>query len=99
MICNKIGCEHDALYQLGWKAWAVGFPKTSIPIETFTNIVVCEQHGRETKFEDISSPDSNARINNQLTQTGKANLDFSKAEVVLHDLLGEKIFMPEGKKI
>lgn len=96
MKCNKLNCQNDAKYQLGWRAWATGHGKDTVPLVGYVGLAVCEDHKKVTTLEQITSPEGNARINTQLAAMGKAQLDFSQGEIVFHDLLDGKLFMPGG---
>lgn len=94
MICNKIGCRNDASSQVGFRAWAQGFSKETTPIDSYLSLAVCDVHKKEITVDDITTPQGRTLLNNRLTAIGKCALDFSTAEVVFHDIIDDKLYMP-----
>lgn len=94
MNCDRRDCKETARWQLGWRAWARGYPKTSVPIESYLSLAVCDDHKAGTTMKDIVTPEASARVNNELQRLGRAPLDFDGAEPIFHEIIDGKLFMP-----
>src|ERR1017187_9240888 len=97
MNCDRQECKNKARWQLGWRAWARGYPKTSTPIERYLSLAVCDDHKAETKIEDLMTPEAVARTNNELLRRGYAPLNLEAAEPVFHEIIDGKLYMPNAQ--
>lgn len=97
MKCAKARCKNAATQQIGYKAWALGYPKTdSNCIAAFTSICVCDNHAEDTAGlkRDILNPEACAIVNNKLQEIRRASLDFAGAEIIFHQVIDGKPYMP-----
>ena len=97
MQCMRKDCSEEAKWQLGWKVWAEGHPKTSLALIGRVGLAICDDHLQETLREGVKSfmtKDTFARINQYLQQAGKLNADFSQAEVTYEEIIDGKLYMP-----
>jgi hypothetical protein len=100
MKCHKEGCDEKAHWQLGWKAYALGYPTTTSQlVQSFISIAVCDKHKEDVGIHDLITPEGAAIINESFTKQGVCPLDFTTAELLFHPVIGEKLYMgPDGEK-
>lgn len=95
MHCDIKGCKNEARWQIGFRAYAVGYAKSErTKIESYLGLGVCEEHKLETKREDIITPENSALINNRLVSLHYVPLDMKNAEVIFHEIIDGKLYMP-----
>lgn len=94
MKCNRLNCDNEARWQLGWRAWALGYPKSSHPpIDSYIGLAVCDEHKREVTIDWIVTPEGAAQINQVMASRRLAPLDFKNAEPIFHELVDGKLYM------
>lgn len=92
--CSRQDCIAPAKWQPGWRAWAKGYPKSSTPIVSYMGLGLCDGHKEDTTIEDLVTPEGAKMVNAELERMRKMPLDFSKAEVVFHEIKDGELFMP-----
>lgn len=93
MDCNRKGCANKARWQIGFRVWARGHPKTSTPLSALAGIAVCEDCKGSAEVSDFMMPEGVAMLNNALAQRGKAPVDPSTAELTFEEIVDGKLYM------
>jgi hypothetical protein len=60
-------------------------------IAVTTSTVVCDHHRKTIRYDQISSPESRAGINNYLVSNNKDPLDFTTARPTFTEIIGEEL--------
>lgn len=81
--CTHQGCTKAPRWHVGWRAWALGYPKIDRnSVEGFfQEYVVCDEHREGLDVNDLLLPAGRERINGAMLQMGRALLDFTTAEL------------------
>lgn len=94
MKCARKGCTGDARWQLGFKVYAAGFPKTARNcLRPRFDLGVCQACSEKIDLADYLTPDGKERLQNALLARGLAPVDFSTAELELHPILDGRLDM------
>lgn len=90
MKCGIKDCPNDAGWQVGFKVWARGYPKTSTPLKGLIGLAVCDEH-RNIEAATFFLPETIARFNQRIVALGKAEADFKNAEMTYEPLIDGKM--------
>jgi hypothetical protein len=79
--CNRAGCSNNARWRLGFKVWAIGHSKSSVPLEATVGLVLCDDHKADATPSWLLTPEGIALINAELAKRGKAPINPASAEL------------------
>lgn len=74
-------CEQVAKWQAGFRAWAIGHPRTSVPVEGALGLHLCDEHKANPQpIREFFTDDSIRQMNAVFDKIGKARADFRGGE-------------------
>lgn len=90
--CSWGECGRDARWQVGFKIWALGRPKTAQNcLRMLSSVTVCDECRPKLKVEDFLLPEGRERIGSALLSLGKAIPDFNSAVLDLQEIIDEPV--------
>jgi hypothetical protein len=97
--CHNNECNNDARWQVSF--WMLPLSKSDLEptrrnIAVTTSTVVCDNHRKSIRYDDITSPEGRAHLNNYLVSNNKDPLDFTTARPTFTELIGEELPLPSN---
>jgi hypothetical protein len=92
--CHNTECSNDARWQVSW--WLLPLAKadaepTRRNIALTTATVVCDHHRKSIRYDQITSPEASAHLNNYLIAQNKEPLDFTTARPTFTEIIGAEL--------
>jgi hypothetical protein len=92
MKCYNTECSNDARWQVSF--WMLPLSTANLErrnIALTTTTVVCDHHRKTIRYDQITSPEARANLNNYLISQHKEPLDFSTAMPTFTEIIGAEL--------
>jgi hypothetical protein len=87
MICNRVGCDREAAYQIGFRGHAP-LEMGHAEVEFQVSLVVCDYH-REVSVDDVVGDEAWGQIERVFEHLGKTVPERASLEIMLTRMEGK----------